>query len=65
MTKAQLQARLECQQARCKYYHRCTIYWGRRCTRQGGRKVPRLRMCHVYNDFDLAGYADVATMKNF
>ena len=60
MTKAQIQAQLECQMAGCRHYRRCTVYWGRRCTHQGGRKVPRLRM-RVYNDIDLAGYADVIT----
>jgi len=41
MDKKQAQAKLECQQFRCSYYHRCKVHWGKRCTRQGGQKVPR------------------------
>jgi hypothetical protein len=62
VTKAQLLDKLDCQRANCRHYHRCTVYWGRRCSRQGGKKIPRLRM-REYNDIDLTGYADVITAK--
>ncbi len=43
MTNAQREARQICRGAHCRLFHRCTVYWGRKCTRLGGRKVPRVR----------------------
>ncbi|MBE3584866.1 MAG: hypothetical protein IMW94_01590 [Thermoanaerobacter sp.] len=43
MTKAELLALAECQAARCRFINRCKIYWGRRCSRLGGKKIPRIR----------------------
>jgi len=30
--------------ARCELIKKCTVRWGKRCNRQGGKKVPRLRV---------------------
>ena len=43
MTKAQLQDILDCQMAKCRFLRRCTVYWGRRCVRQSGKRIPRMR----------------------
>ena len=32
MTKAQRQDLHDCQNANCKYLHRCKVHWGRRMT---------------------------------
>ncbi|MBP7333081.1 MAG: hypothetical protein KBA08_12445 [Firmicutes bacterium] len=48
MTKAQRQDLHDCQDSGCKYLRRCRVYWGRKCNRQGGRKVPRIRVVERY-----------------
>jgi hypothetical protein len=42
MNKAQKEACFQCMDARCRYFNRCAIYWGSRCNRQGGKKIPRI-----------------------
>ncbi|WP_157833459.1 hypothetical protein [Desulfotruncus alcoholivorax] len=44
MTRKQLSAaKLECRDSKCRYYYRCAIYWGQRCNRMGGSKIPRIK----------------------
>jgi len=47
MTKSQLKCLEACQG--CSDLHRCKVHWGKKCNRQGGKKVPRLRLS-TYND---------------
>lgn len=56
MTNRQQQNLFDCQDARCRNVHRCLVHWGKRCNRQGGRKVPRFRMGQAYDDLVLFGY---------
>ena len=42
MSKDQLQDILDCQMAKCRFLRRCTMKLGRRCVRQGGKKIPRI-----------------------
>lgn len=49
MTKAQKRDRFECWRTKCRYLLRCTIHWGRRCNRQGGRKIPRIKPEDYYD----------------
>ena len=63
MTKAQLRDKLDCQFARCRFLHRCAPHWGKRCTRQGGKKVPRIKV-GTYNGIDTIRYADIVTLKS-
>jgi hypothetical protein len=32
---------------RCNHYGFCQIYWGMECKRQGGKRIPRLKMRHL------------------
>jgi hypothetical protein len=41
MSKKEWHRQAECMY--CQYFGRCTVYWGKDCNRQGGRKVPRFR----------------------
>ncbi len=59
MTKAQVQAKLDCQLAKCRDLRRCKIHWGRRCNRQDGKKVPRFRRYQMYS------YDDVSTAREW
>jgi len=60
MNKAQLKDRLDCQSADCQYLERCKVYWGCRCARQGGKKVPRIAARSYYGAGSLT---DVGTIK--
>lgn len=44
MTSAQRKKRSDCEAVKCRFLGRCLVHWGRRCTHQGGKKVPRLRI---------------------
>jgi len=44
MTNEQREARQICRDAHCRLFHRCQVYWGRKCTWLGGRKVPRVKL---------------------
>jgi hypothetical protein len=35
--------RQEAECMHCQYFGRCEVYWGIKCTRQGGKRVPRFR----------------------
>lgn len=42
MDRAEHERRHECWRTHCRYLTRCLIYWGSRCNRQGGKKIPRI-----------------------
>ena len=35
--------RQEAECIHCEYFGRCEVYWGIKCTRRGGKRVPRFR----------------------
>lgn len=43
MTKLEMQRMRECRRAHCKEFRFCEIHWGQQCSRQGGKRVPRIR----------------------
>lgn len=43
MTKTEKQRTSECRQERCKDFRFCEVKWGRKCSRLGGKKIPRIR----------------------
>ncbi|MCR4442939.1 MAG: hypothetical protein QHH10_11960 [Peptococcaceae bacterium] len=54
MDKLQKKLRAECRREGCKnaMYGRCRVYWGKRCNRLGGRKIPRLISKHDFMGID-------------
>jgi len=62
VTKAQRQAQFDCQMSHCRYYNRCTVYWGGRCAKLGGKRIPRFRY-NPSRNIDLIGLADVVTLR--
>lgn len=41
MSKKEWLKQAECMH--CQYFGRCEVHWGIKCTRQGGKRVPRFR----------------------
>ncbi len=35
--------RQEAECIHCEYFGRCEVHWGIKCTRRGGKRVPRFR----------------------
>ncbi|MFA5385525.1 MAG: hypothetical protein WC364_12890 [Eubacteriales bacterium] len=60
MTNAQATNILSCQNFRCKFLHRCLIHWGGKCSRQGGKKVPRMRTPSYNPVFEIKGYSGIS-----
>ena len=58
MAKSQFQSILECNLISCRHVHECKIHWGKRCNRQGGRKIPRFRV-RPYYDTVVSASADI------
>ncbi|AYO30616.1 hypothetical protein D2962_08260 [Biomaibacter acetigenes] len=43
MTKKERERTRYCLLARCRYYRRCQVKWGKDCVRQQGSKIPRFK----------------------
>ena len=41
MNKKEWNKQAECMH--CQYFGRCEVHWGIKCTRRGGKRVPRFR----------------------
>lgn len=42
MTKQERIRLQQCQLARCRWFYRCAVHWGKECSLQQGHKVPRI-----------------------
>lgn len=42
MTKNEKDRFKQCQQVGCRYFYRCTIHWGKECSYQQGKRIPRI-----------------------
>ena len=42
MTKCEIERRISCSKAGCKYFYRCSIFWGKKCKHMCGNKIPRI-----------------------